>query len=119
MTDPRALTRRLRPAERRHADPGLQPERTTLAWGRTCLALFVAGLFQLRFVPDYGVAALVLTSFCAAAALVLSATARLRYRNATRRLLGERREPALKSVIGLSAVVVVLGLGEIVLLLRG
>lgn len=119
MTEPHPTAGHVRTSEPRHADPGLQPERTTLAWGRTCLALFVAGLFQLRFVPRYGAAAPVLTSFCAVAALVLSTTARLRYRNATRRLLGERREPALKSVIALSAVVIVLGLGEIVLLLRG
>ena len=106
-----------RPAQRLHADPGLQPERTTLAWGRTCLALFVAGLFQLRFVAHYGVPALLLTCFAASSALALSLTARVRYVNATRRLLGERREPALRSVLVLSAVVIALGLGEIVLLL--
>ena len=42
-------------------DTGLQPERTLLAWRRTCLSIGVGGLLFIRFaVEELGVAAVVL-----------------------------------------------------------
>ena len=43
-----------RTAERFHEDPGLQPERTVLSWGRTMLALCTAAAIFLRWLPMQG-----------------------------------------------------------------
>lgn len=64
------------------ADPGLQPERTVLAWGRTLLAIGVIGVSYLRWLPHFGawtvllsLLAIGIAAMCAmAAALVLLPT---------------------------------------------
>src|SRR5690625_6523549 len=49
---PRGLPRRrLGP---QHADPGLQPERTVMSWGRTGLATSVVALLLIRWYPSVG-----------------------------------------------------------------
>ena len=37
-----------------HADPGLQPERTVMSWGRTGLATSVVALLLVRWYPSVG-----------------------------------------------------------------
>lgn len=61
-------------------DPGLQPERTTLAWGRTLLALVICGVLFLRWLPEYGWFAVALAAAALAAALGIYVRQRLRYR---------------------------------------
>jgi putative membrane protein len=72
-------------------DPGLQPERTTLAWRRTGLALTVGSLIGLRVLPPLlGPAAFVLAGLGVVASLAVLAAAHRRYRRVHRLLLAAR-----------------------------
>lgn len=60
-------------------DPGLQPERTALAWGRTLTALVGSSLLFLRWVPGHGLFAVVLVLAALGAALGIYLSQRRRY----------------------------------------
>lgn len=64
---------------RSHADFGLQPERTSLAWGRTMMALVVSSIFFVRWLPGHGWAALIPVILAMLAALGIYAGQRVRY----------------------------------------
>lgn len=68
-------------------DPGLQPERTLLAWRRTCLSFAIASAVAVRFtVESVGVVAVAAGIVGVALSLVAFAIVSRRYRNATRSL---------------------------------
>lgn len=75
-----ARTRRPRPAHTTAADldPGLQPERTTMAWSRTGLALVAVSAVLLRWTPHYGPHMAALPVVTGLAAMVVVATQRRR-----------------------------------------
>jgi uncharacterized membrane protein YidH (DUF202 family) len=95
-------------------DPGLQPERTELAWRRTALALAVGSLIALRILPVAfgnpwwvlaGVAGLVVTG-------TLFLGARRRYRTVSDTLIrdGERAAmPGARILLALSLFVMAVG----------
>lgn len=61
-------------------DPGLQPERTALAWRRTCLALLAGSLVAARILPEFfGPWSALLGVVGAAAAAALLAAVHRRY----------------------------------------
>ncbi len=62
------------------ADPGLQPERTSLAWNRTLLALVLSGVLMLRWVPAHGWFPLVISGLTACIALGIATGQARRYR---------------------------------------
>ncbi|MGN8131832.1 DUF202 domain-containing protein [Paenarthrobacter sp. 22069] len=92
-----------------HGDPGLQPERTALAWGRTMLAMVTASAFFLRWLPTYGAPILVLPVISGGTALAIYLTQRRRYRVRSRGLAGESIEADLSAVLWTALAGVVLG----------
>ncbi|WP_043668101.1 DUF202 domain-containing protein [Clavibacter michiganensis] len=82
-------------------DPGLQPERTALAWRRTALALVVGSLLGLRVLPALlGVAGLVVAAAGVITALAVLASAHRRYRRVHRALTAGSADPGTASLPG-------------------
>ena len=92
-----------------HDDPGLQPERTSLAWGRTLLALVVAAALLLRWLPHHGLAAVLPLAAAAVLALGIWLRQGLRYRRGARSVALESSAPDPLEILAISAAVVVLG----------
>ena len=100
-------------------DPGLQPERTLLAWRRTCLSLAVASTAAVRFAAEtIGGAAIVL----GLAGVGLSAWAYLasatRHGHTHRALTRTGTAPSASlPILALTGVVVLLGMACVLYLL--
>lgn len=104
----------------RHEDPGLQPERTTLAWSRTAMALFLVGLLLLRFVGHYGPWVLTAVGLITLVALVTSLTHRIRHRRGVQSISEQTRQPPVLSVLLLGGSVFLFALGALIItLVRG
>ncbi|GGC79747.1 membrane protein [Tersicoccus solisilvae] len=99
------------------ADPGLQPERTTLAWSRTALSLLVASAVGLRWLPHYGPAMLALPLVTVAAAVVVLTTARRRHTRSVHGIHREEVHAAVGPVAGMTLVCLALGVVGLVLVL--
>jgi len=82
-------------------DPGLQPERTALAWRRTGLALTVGSLIGLRVLPPVlGPAAYVLAGLGVVVSLAVLAAAHRRYRRVHHLLLAARDAGRTRAGVG-------------------
>ncbi|MDZ4089920.1 MAG: DUF202 domain-containing protein [Arthrobacter sp.] len=92
-----------------HIDPGLQPERTVLAWGRTLVALLTASAIFLRWLPTHGLFVFALVATAAVTAASIFATQRIRYRRHAQGMNTEQLRADLAGVFSLSAAVLLLG----------
>lgn len=99
-----------RNANAAHDDPGLQPERTTLAWGRTVLALITAAAICLRWVTHHGVFALTLFAVAVGTGTIIYLSQRTRYTRSSRGITEETVAADATGVLGLATATAVLGL---------
>lgn len=95
---------------RAHDDPGLQPERTVMSWGRTTLSLFVVSAVFLRWMPHYGWPILLLVGVAAGGALAIYATQRRRYHVRAHGIAAGRFAADAVAVLSTAGAVFVLGL---------
>jgi putative membrane protein len=95
-------------------DPGMQPERTALAWRRTALAMGVGSIAALRVFPlAFGAWALIPAGIAVAIAVAVFVLAQLRYRRNHRALTGQRDAdaPVVLAGGGMVAIAAVATLG--------
>lgn len=100
-----------------HADPGLQPERTTLAWTRTALAMSLSSMILVRWAWVYGPAVLLLIIVLAAMALSIHLSQRHRYLEEVTGLLADSAPVSIGSVLTLTFAMLFLGTAGITLIL--
>jgi uncharacterized membrane protein YidH (DUF202 family) len=103
----------------RHSDPGLQPERTDLAWGRTALALVVAAAVFLRWMPHHGWFTATLVVAGVLTALAIGITRKRRLHRAIDGINREASSPGISAVAAMAGSVVsfaVLGICTILLI---
>lgn len=101
----------------RHRDPGLQPERTVMSWGRTTLSLCVAAVVFLRWLPHYGAGILAMVVVCLVVAGSIYATQRRRYAVASHGIATERLRADVVAVCAMSCAVLGMGIIGILVVL--
>jgi hypothetical protein len=102
-----------------HGDPGLQPERTTLAWGRTMMALATVSAIFLRWLPHHGFPILLLFAVSSGAALAIYLTQRRRYLASSHGIVHERADADAPAVLWTAFAGVALGALGIAVVLAG
>ena len=101
-----------------HKDPGLQPERTTMAWGRTMMALATVSAIFLRWLPHHGLPVLMPLAISTVAATVICFTQRHRYRTSSRGIMSEKISTATFAVLWTAITAIALGASGMGLVLR-
>lgn len=98
-------------------DRGLRPERTTLGWSRTSLALVTVSAIFLRWAPHYGLMILVLPAVTLVCALTISATHNHRTNQGVRGLHSDALDVRPGELLALVALLIGVGGAGLVLVL--
>lgn len=105
------------PAVLIHDDPGLQPERTTLAWTRTTVSYAVCSAVLLRWLPHFGLVIVGLIGLMVVMALGIYASQRARHRASVEGLTAGRVRAPVAAVATMTLGLVGFGLAGITLIL--
>ena len=92
-----------------HEDPGLQPERTSLAWGRTLLTMLTVSALFLRWMPYHGIFVGAPVALSLVTALGIWITQERRYSRSASGLKSGRIQADAFSIFWLGAAVFLLG----------
>lgn len=98
-------------------DPGLQPERTSMAWSRTALACCIASAVGLRWLPFYGMAVLIIPALTLVAAVAITVSQQRRIRIAVTGIHREGLALDPGSMLALVAICWALGISGVTLVL--
>ncbi|NHU86004.1 DUF202 domain-containing protein [Kocuria sp. JC486] len=98
-------------------DPGLQPERTTLAWSRTLMAFVTVAALFLRWGGEHGAVVVLLFGGAIAVALAIGATQRRRYTHRAQAMGQPTGQPKVGPAVALSAAAVLLGAAGLAVIL--
>lgn len=93
---------------RTHVDPGLQPERTTLAWVRAAAVLAAVSVLYLRFVPGPGALVGTVGGCALLVAIIVIAAARRTHERRSLAFGSERCVPELAGNLGFTVLVAVM-----------
>lgn len=100
-----------------HDDPGLQPERTTLAWTRTTVSYAVCSAILLRWLPYFGLVIVGLIVLMVAMALGIYASQRARHRASVQGLTAGRVRAPVGAVATMTLGLIGFGVAGIILIL--
>ncbi|GAA2044235.1 DUF202 domain-containing protein [Yaniella flava] len=92
----------------RHEDPGVQPERTVLSWGRTSLATAVVAMLLIRWYPSVGPMVFLPVVIAITGAVLIHLSQRRRYDMQTSGIANERVAPDFWAIVWMTVMAVLI-----------